>query len=259
MILENSYIGFVNMDHRTDRLAHMNAELARLGLNGVRQRGMKPEEVKVHPSKVRVMQNRTPGAIGCHYSQVAVMANALNTHSHAMVLEDDVVFCSDFHERMKIVDEFLSDREWDVFWLGATFHVNPSEWHKRGHCDDLKQCKCSLRKDVSTTKNPRILRTYGIWSTYAYIVNLKSITKVLKLLDDHVHESMGIDWLFIRLQPQLNCYCFVPGMVKQFDNRSDIGNGITEFSGFAKLGPYWWQDKMGDFDPTTFNWAEANG
>jgi GR25 family glycosyltransferase involved in LPS biosynthesis len=259
MILENCYTSFINLDSRPDRLARMENELRKVGIPGIRQRGFLPSEVKVDPSKVRVMQNRTPGAIGCHFSQVEVMRKALEVKAHAFVMEDDLVFCSDFHERMAIVDDFLEDKEWDVIWLGATFHVNPSEWHKKGHGPDLQQCKCSKRKDVETTSNPRILKTYGIWSTYAYIVNVKSIDKILKLLDDHVHESMGIDWLFIRLMPQLNCYCFVPGMVKQYNNKSNIGNGITEFSGFAKLGPYWWADNMKEFDPTTYNWAEANG
>jgi hypothetical protein len=32
---------------------------------------------------------------------------------------------------------------------------------------------------------------------------------------------------------------------------------MTHFSGFKKLGPYWWQVRMRDFDPTAFNWHEA--
>ena len=29
------------------------------------------------------------------------------------------------------------------------------------------------------------------------------------------------------------------------------------FSAFSKLGPFWWQQKKEQFDPTTFNWGEA--
>jgi GR25 family glycosyltransferase involved in LPS biosynthesis len=256
-LLDNLYITYVNLDHRSDRRKKMELELRRAGLKATRQKALLPQEVKVSRDKIQVMQKRTPGAIGCHYSQVECMKKGLAQGKHIMVLEDDLVFCIDIQERLQYIERFLEGKDWDVFWLGGTFHVNPSQWHKKGHCPDLQQCKCSNRKDVQLTSDPRILRTYGIWSTYAYIVNVKSTDKVLKLLDEHVHESMGIDWLFIRLQPQLECYSFVPGCVKQYDNKSDIGKGMTNFSHFAKLGPYWYQETMHDFDPSTYNWNEA--
>ena len=105
------------------------------------------------------------------------------------------------------------------------------------------------------TDDPRIIRTYGCFCTYAYIINKNSLEKIIKLLDENVHLSMGIDWLFILLQPRLKTFAFVPGMVKQMDNQSDIGDGITVFSGFSKLNGteensrYWWQNKMEDFNP----------
>jgi hypothetical protein len=55
---------------------------------------------------------------------------------------------------------------------------------------------------------------------------------------------MGIDWLFIYLQPWLNTYAFNPGMVKQIDNQSDIGKGMTIFSNFSKLGKHWYQETL---------------
>jgi hypothetical protein len=105
-----------------------------------------------------------------------------------------------------------------------------------------------------------MVRTYGAFSTYAYIVNHNSIFKIFDLFDQHLHESIGIDWLFIKLQPQLNCFAFVPGCVKQMDNQSDIGDGMTIFSGFSKLNGteensrYWYQERMEDFNPDTFIW-----
>jgi len=113
----------------------------------------------------------------------------------------------------------------------------------------------------------RIVRTYGAFSTYAYFVNVNSILKVFDLFDQYLHESIGIDWLFLKLQPQLKCFAFTPGCVKQMDNLSDIGidkNGTpqqTVFSGFSKLNGteensrYWYQERMEDFDPETFNWT----
>lgn len=246
-LISDSYASFVNLDHRTDRLERMKASLQKVGIEAVRTRGMLPAEYVGDPAKVQVMRNRTPGAIGCHFSQVNVMRKALWKRSHAFVMEDDLVFCQDFHERMGIMEAFLQGRDWDVIWLGAMFHINPPWWHKTG-----------LGRDAERTDHPRILRTYGAFSTHAYIVNRESIQKVLQMLDDIVSKSMGIDWAFIQMQPSLQTFAFVPGMVIQYDNKSDIGNGMTIYSNFKKLGPYWFQDRMEDFDPATFNWAEAN-
>lgn len=257
-MVDNIYTGFLNLDHRDDRLAHMNSELNRVGLKAVRHRGKLPNEYDLNDPKVVVMRNRTPGAIGCHFGQVEIIKTALSLGQNAMVLEDDIIFCSDFDERMEIIDRFTWNSEWDVIWLGAAFHVNPPHWHKIGRSSMAPDCSAQLGFDAKLTNFPRIVRTYGAYNTFAYIVNANSIQKILALFDNHLHTSIGIDWLFIKLQPQLKCFSFVPGCIKQMDNLSDIGTGMTIWSGHLRNGPYVWQDKMTDFDPLTFDWHEAN-
>jgi hypothetical protein len=115
-----------------------------------------------------------------------------------------------------------------------------------------------LGRDAETTDDPWMMRTFGAFCTYAYIVRDRSIERVLHLLDEWLDLSMGIDWAMIQIQPQLQTFAFVPGSVIQRDNKSDIGSGMTIFSGFSKLGPYWFAERMEDFDPTTFEWHEAN-
>lgn len=253
------YKSFVNLDSRPDRLNHMVRELERVGISAIRQRGIPWKETDYENTKYSVMLRRTPGAIGCHLSQVEIIKKAFEVGANAFVMEDDLVFASDFQERLKYIENFLAGKEWDIFWLGATFH-SPAYWHPIGNSGMPPNCSANIGMDFAHTEDPRIKRTYGAFCTYAYIVNYSSIKKVLGLLDKHIHESIGIDWLMIKIQPQLKCYAFVPGSVKQLDNRSDIGDGITRFSGFAKLNGteensrYWFQDKMTDFDPSTFNW-----
>lgn len=242
-LLERSYISFVNMDHRKDRLGGMNRSLETLGIKAIRTRGMLPQEYEGPQDRVEVMRKRTPGAIGCHFSQVKVMTEALNRRKHAFVMEDDLTFCSDFHQRIEHMERFIATRDWDILWLGGTFHINPPWWHKR--------------RDAQLTIDPRMIRTYGAFCTYAYIVRDGSIAKVLAGLDRVLDRSIGIDWAMIQLQPEWQTFAFVPGCVRQYDNKSDIGKGMTIFSGFAKLGPYWFQDRMEQFDPTKFNWHEA--
>lgn len=257
MLIENSYISYVNLDHRVDRLEHMQNQLSRIGLNAIRTRGLLPSEI--NDPRTAVMMNRTPGAVGCHFSQVSVIKEALSQQKHAWVMEDDLYFCQDFNRRIEYIDKWMNENEWDVFWLGATFH-SPCFWH----CSDGSKMRPNASngsgKDYERTSDERIMRTYGAFCTYAYIVNVNSIEKILSMFDAHLHNSIGIDWLFIKIQPQLKCFAFVPGSVRQIDNKSDIGTGVTNFSGFAKLNGsienslYWFQERMEDFNPNTFQW-----
>lgn len=256
-LLEQSYISFVNLDHRRDRLDAMNRSLEKLGIKAVRTPGMLPSDYTGDPNLVKVMRMRTPGAIGCHFSQVKIMEEALNRRKHAFVMEDDLVFCSDFHKRIEYMEKFIAYRDWDILWLGGTFHINPPWWDRKRSKGQDKMLTKSIGRDAELTNDPRMIRTYGAFCTYAYIVRDGSIEKVLAGLDKVLERSMGIDWAMIENQQDWFTYAFVPGCIRQYDNKSDIGSGITYFSGFAKLGPYWYQDRMEHFDPTTFNWHEA--
>lgn len=253
-LLNDCWIKYINLALRTDRREHMEKELARVGIPAERFEAIKTSDHPWTPWKVKVMQDRTPGAIGCWYSQCRALAEAYAMDKHGFVMEDDLVICDDFHKRLAHIENFLDDKEWDIIFLGGTVHAQDSYWHT-GSNPDLPNT--TLRRDAECTDDPNILRVYGAFSTHAYIVNRNSILKVLTLLDSIIHLSMGVDWALISLGDKLINYMFVPGCIKQYDNESNIGCGITYFSGFEKLGPYWWQNKMEDFDPTTFDWRDA--
>lgn len=263
MNADNYHARFVNLRHRTDRLAHMEQQLARIGLKAERIPGMYPNEYDGDRSKVQTMLNRTPGALGCHMSQVRIMKEARAFGKHALVMEDDIIFCDDFNQRMDYVENWMATNSFDIFWLGSSVHINPPFWHRVGGSGMPPDCSANLGYDARCTDDPRIIQTFGAFVTFAYIVNVNSIDRVLELLDSVLHESIGIDWAMVKLQPQLKCFAFLPGMVKQKDNTSDIGTGETIWSGFLKLNgnyensAYVYQERMDGFDPMVFNWAEA--
>lgn len=262
---EELYIGYLNMDRRLDRRQHMDKELARVGLTAHRHTGQPPIVFDIDHPKYATMRSRTPGAIGCYEGQMNIMREALRRGKHAMVLEDDLVFCSDFLERLAYMDRWMTGHimlgaDADIVWLGATVH-SPAFWHPKGPSGMRPNCSANLGIDCEATANSRIIRTYGAFSTHAYIVHHESIQKILDELGRQMPTSIGIDYSFIRMQPALYAYSFVPGCVKQMDNESNIGTGITRWSGFLKLNGteensrYVWQDKMGDFNPDTFLWT----
>lgn len=245
MIIDDCYIGYLNLDHRNDRLQSIESEFEKAGIVGERTRGKLPVEFDLSDPKLQVMKNRTAGAIGCHYGQVEIMQKALKQNKHCFVNEDDIIFCSDFQDRMKLVDDFLKDKDWQIFWLGGTYHFPDAWWHTTpNHSPDLQQCNCTKGVDAEETDNPLFRRTYGAFSTHSYIVNKNFIDTLLIFLEENVHLSMGIDWLMILLQPHINTYAMNPGIAKQMDNMSDIGHGMTVFSGFSFLGNHWFKDKL---------------
>ena len=253
-MIENLYAGYLNMPHRLDRFNHMQEQFKKTGLQFNRHVGKKPQEYNLDDPKYRTMLNRTPGAIGCHEGQVGIMKMAQSVGAHAVVFEDDVILCDDFDKRLEYIDNWTNTHDWDVIWLGASFHVNPCYWHPIGQSGMRPDCSAQLGKDCEPTDDPRMIRTYGAYVTFAYIVNVDSMDKIFKLFDEHLHTSIGIDWLFIKLQPRLKCFSFVPGCVMQMDNMSDIGSGMTVWSGQLNNGPYVYQKRMEDFNPENFKW-----
>jgi len=239
-LLSKTYASFINLSHRGDRLVHMESQLAKIGLKAERFEAYRPNQF--HGDKYNVMYNRTKGAIGCYESQMEVMRIALSKNKHALVMEDDCIFCDDFNERLKLFEGSMRHQHWDILWLGGTYHLEPT-WHKQGH-PQLPLCDCKWYRDYENAGGENIVRTFGCWSTYAYIVNVNSIDKVLYQLEKWIPQSIGIDYSMILMQPYLHTFAFNPGMVKQLDNQSDIGTGITKFSNFEKLGEHWYKQKM---------------
>lgn len=246
---EDIHWSFINLSSRPDRREHAEAEFAKHNLTVRRFDALKPEDWDGPPDKVARMMARTPGAVGCWMSQTEVIRQGMREgHELIGVLEDDCVFCEDLPARLEYICSHLPEN-FHVFYLGATFHV-PGVWCHHPDCAEWG----NLGRDVVPTMNSRILRVPGCWGTYAYIVNGERANEVLAALDRVMPVSDGIDHAFIQIGDRLSTYCFVPGCCWQYDNQSDIGDGITEFSGFRKLGNYVWTDRMDDFDPTTFNW-----
>lgn len=233
---------YLNLSHRIDRLRHIRAQLEKVGIVGQRFNALRKEDYTGPPENVAMMQ-ATPNTIGNYLSVLALYRTVIGTDNILGMLEDDALLCSDFQQRLQYIeDNFRFD--WDVFFLGATVHVDEAPWHPE------------LGKDCELTDVKHILRTYGAFSNQGYLINPDSSQKILEMMQERMPHSRGSDHALIQIQPQLNCYCFVPGMVFQIDGQSDIGDGITEFSKFREtLGPHVWADRLEEFDWD--EWVEA--
>lgn len=259
MLLDECYISYLNLDIRPERKDHIEKELERVGIKAERTKGKLPNEYDLTNPKFNVQLNRTPGSIGCWMGMREIMEEAIKRKQHCFILEDDAVLAVDFKERISHMENFFKTHDWDIFFGGALFHCSPPHWHNgKGYLLNGS----NIGRDAELTDDPRVIRTFGCFSTHCWILKRESVQKVMELLDGVMHRSIGIDHGCIIIQPQLLCYTFVGGSAKQIDNLSNIGTGMTMYSHFAKLNgtiensSYWFTDKIEDFNPETFDWHE---
>ena len=240
---------YINLDKRTDRRAKMEVELARVGICGERVRATPTSEYtgsrEAFAKMIELQEDgRGQSLVGCHLSHITLMEKLQKScdGGMALIMEDDLEFCDDLKERHAIIREFLEGKRWHFFWLGGTYH-REHYWHGHDHYK-MPECQCKVGVDWEKTDNPRIVRAYGLWCSYAYFVNLETIGESLELLKKNAPISKGMDWLFIFVEPLLQTYAFDPGCVIQTNDVSDIRPGVQMFSNFSRLGPHWFQRKI---------------
>ena len=227
---------YINLKANPERAAATVAELSRAGISAERFEARTGDQYD--GPQDAIAKYATAGSIGCTLSHVCLIEQASKRgHGIVGIVEDDVVLCDDFQERLQYIEENFR-KPWDMFFFGGTYHTDPT-WHK-----DTP----GLGRDFELTDTRHIVRTYGTWCSYAYLLNCRSAGKVLDAVRKNMHRSTAIDHLFILIEPELQCYGFTPGMAIQRDGWSTITHAYTEFSGFLPLGPHIWAKRLPDFD-----------
>ena len=228
---------YINLSHRGDRLAHIRGQLAKAGILAQRFNATRKEDLPGWETDDNfALMRATPNTLGNWFSHTELIGKAKPGHIVG-VLEDDGLICSDFRQRIKYLQDNLRF-DWDIFFLGATVHVDDPQWHKT-----------DIGKDCEPTDLRHVWRTYDAFSNQGYLINGDSSEKILEMMAERMPHSRGSDHALIQIQPKLNCYCFIPGMVFQIDGPSDIGEGITQFSHFrTSLGEYVYAERLEDFD-----------
>jgi len=191
---------FINLEHRKDRLAGVQIELAKVGLSGLER------------FNAIKMAN---GAVGCTMSHIKCLQLAKERGwSHVIVVEDDIVF-TDAPLFLKQFGTFMeSGREWDVIILGG---------NNNGRYTKIDDCCVQVTSCQTTT---------------GYIVNghyidtlLKNFTDGLNLLlkypDKHLFYAIDRYWFY--LQKQDKWFLIIPQSVVQAPNYSDIEKKNTDY------------------------------
>ena len=145
------------------------------------------------------------GAWGCLTSHQKVIEDAsINRYKTIWILEDDVLFCNNFFDRLKQTCTELPE-DWDLFYLGANF----------------------LEPAIPVSKY--IAKSRGL-TTHSYLLNDQHFV-FHKIVEELKQLNIPIDnYYYSNLQPTLNTYFANPRICGQEEGFSDILKGKRNYS-----------------------------
>jgi len=193
------HVLYINLNHRTDRRAHVENQLKVLGIMGTRMPAI------LHKN----------GALGCIMSHIQCIEHAkLNQWKSVCVVEDDITFTNlDIFKTS--LSHFLNESiHWDVLLLGSNMAPPFQQIHKY------------------------YARVFNAQTTTGYIVKdhyydtlLKNFNESLVLLTECSNRSLyAIDMYWKRLQNKDQWYILTPLTIVQLPGFSDIENNYTDYS-----------------------------
>jgi len=229
---KNIQFNCISLPNRVDRREWIDSHLPKFGIN------FNYYDAQLNNNKhkhLKFPQGYKSGQIGCATSHYDLLKSYTNNKILG-VFEDDVQLSDDFLDRISYIEKNF-DLDWDIFFLSSFYHLNDDKqkWNNSG--------------DFEFTDIKYIHRVYGSFCTHAYLVNPKSIDKIISLMEQNLDKSYAIDHLYILIQPQLNCYSFTPGMATQIMGTSDIDNKIKDQSEFERIvGQHYFVNNLEDFN-----------
>lgn len=184
------HVYFINLAHRTDRLAHVLQEIEKMGWSSIATR---IDAVK-----------HTNGEIGCLRSHVKAMRTFLaSPHKTALVLEDDVEFKNPDESR-KLIHMFVEahpTRDWDILllsaWVTRKKNWRPYAW----------RVKSAMLCTAYVVTRPAAARLIEVWTR----------TEGILPCDNSWNEVLSTS----------RTYALLPLLASQIESFSDIRNEIV--------------------------------
>lgn len=187
---------YINLECRVDRKNHIEKELKKINLNGLRLDAVKIDKANDSNFKYSTLRR---GLIGAALSHIKCLEIALErNYNHIMILEDDAEFIYPELLRDKINNFLETCREWDFLFISG----NNFEPYERVNENYIKVNSC---------------QTAG-----CYIVNGHYIKTLLNNMKESLVKEQPFDTYFFYLQNIDKWYLLTPVLCIQRDDYSDI-------------------------------------
>jgi glycosyl transferase family 25 len=197
-ILQNTF--YINLEHRTDRLEHVQNELKKIGINGERFNAIKTKS----------------GAVGCTLSHIKCLELAKErNYEEVFICEDDITFTNPklFLENLqKFCDN--DDIMWDVLIIGGN-NVPPYKQYY-DYCARVFNCQTTTGYIVKQDFYDIIIKNFK-----------EGLFNLMKNPENKREYAIDIYWK--KLQMENFWYMITPPTVTQYTNYSDIEGRETYY------------------------------
>ena len=228
----------INLDRRPDRLrsfyAHLPDGLDRRSLGrfaAVDGRSLEPDEPLRHLFRGNDFDYRR-GVVACalsHYGLWRELCGSEDRSRTTLVLEDDVIFCTDFVRRWSSTFHGELPRAFDLIYLGG-----PSVTLEEA--EDLAATGADLDLPPADYVATRTHRSFGVplrsqFGTFAYLVTGAGARRLCRRVED-AGMQRAVDWFLIDAWPRLRVFTAIPLLCWGIRNHaSDVQQN------YAKLFP----------------------
>jgi GR25 family glycosyltransferase involved in LPS biosynthesis len=191
---------FINLDERTDRLAHVTAEFEKMGIVAERVKATK----------------MATGAVGCTMSHIRCLELAKQRgYEQVFICEDDITFTNP--ELFKAnLEKFYDNDEimWDLLIIGG--NNVPPYLQLVDYCARVFYCQTTTGYVVKKHYYDTLLE------------NFKESARQL-MRNPKNHSTYALDMYWKRLQMQDFWYMITPPTVTQYESYSDIENRVVDY------------------------------
>ena len=197
-ILQNTF--YINLEHRTDRLEHVQNELKKIGIKGERFNAIKTKS----------------GAVGCTLSHIKCLELAKErNYEEVFICEDDITFTNPklFLENLQ---KFCNNDDimWDVLIIGGN-NVPPYKQYY-DYCARIFNCQTTTGYIVKQDFYDIIIKNFK-----------EGLFNLMKNPENKREYAIDIYWK--KLQMENFWYMITPPTVTQYTNYSDIEGRETHY------------------------------
>ncbi len=197
-ILQNTF--YINLQHRTDRLEHVQNELKKIGIKGERFNAIKTKS----------------GAVGCTLSHIKCLELAKErNYEEVFICEDDITFTNPkllLENLQKFCDN--EDIMWDVLIIGGN-NVPPYKQYY-DYCARVFNCQTTTGYIVKQDFYDIMIKNFK-----------EGVSNLMKNTENKREFAIDIYWK--KLQMENFWYMITPPTVTQYENYSDIEEKHTNY------------------------------
>lgn len=206
----------INLDRRPDRFEKCQIEFEKINADVVRIPAIDGKLVYKAGMSISV------GAYGLLLTHIQILNDVIaNKYERILILEDDASFIDGFNDYFNEKISSLPD-DWDLLYLGG------NNVFSQGRFNLVTGDKNFIvRKENYKTLNHELCKT--TWTQCAHALGINS--KLIPILLERISANLTpVDMIHCNLQQNYNAYTFLPSLVMQRPDFSDIEGRFYDYT-----------------------------